>query len=300
MKDALRDLLVSYVGDDMVKVIVGPEGSGIDAFLFGELRDSLKKKYPKARMVDARGLSSEGIKENCPKEGGGQRTFIFASNLWGYPDFDVIVNLCARKNGVDLFASALTPFPTAFPEKHTLIRGRVERFWFPSTLYEDYLKEHPSATAFAFLTSNDLNLEIVDQNLEALSRSETACLQAALEYGTNPLTVRSLAKSVSKNTKAEFSCYKASAALRKIESLGICYLIDRYDLKQKRVISGKVFFPVDNRYYKILGRGKTREELCMAPVLVGKLLYDRWDVKKQSMNPNATRGRIAATAMLGS
>lgn len=38
----------------------------------------------------------------------------------------------------------------------------------------------------------------------------------------------------------------------------------------------------------------------MAPVLVGKLLYDRWDVKKQSMNPNATRGRIAATAMLGS
>ena len=81
MKDALRDLLVSYVGDDMVKVIVGPEGSGIDAFLFEELRDSLKKKCPKARMVDARGLSSEGIKENCPKEGGGQRTFIFASNL---------------------------------------------------------------------------------------------------------------------------------------------------------------------------------------------------------------------------
>ena len=281
MKDALRDLLVSYVGNDMAKIVVGPKGSGIENFLFEELKAALIDAYPTAEAIDTRGLSQDEIKKAClqkQKEEG--RAFVFVKNLWDYSDFDVIINLCARHKGIDLFATASASLPVHPLDKHTLIRGRFETFHFPSTLYGDYLKEHPGSSVFTFLTHNDLDSDVVKENLKSLNESEIVCLRATLRYETKPLSERSLAKEVSKKTKTKFSWYRANAFLKKIEGLGICYALDRYDIKRKQSVSGQVFLPIDNRYYKIVGGERKRKELYMAPALVGRLLYDRWDVKK--------------------
>lgn len=281
MKDALRDLLVGYVGNDMAKIVVGPKGSGIESFLFDELKAALMDAYPMAEAIDTRGLSQAEIKKVCIKEQEKEgRAFIFVRNLWDYSDFDVIINLCARHRGMDLFATASTPLPMHSFDKHTLIRGRFLTYSFPSTLYGDYLKEHPKGSAFDFLAHNDLDFGIVKENLKSLNESEIACLRAALRYELEPLSERSLAKEVSKRTKTKFSWYRANAFFKKIEGLGICYSLDRYDIKKKRIVSGKVFLPIDNRYYKIVGGERKRKELYMAPALVGRLLYDGWDVRK--------------------
>ncbi len=281
MKEALIDFLINAVGDGMVKIIYGAYGAGNEAFLFETLRSRLEREHPQAKIVDTRDLTSEEIKKEClsnTSENG--RVFVLAKDLWDFADFDALVNLCARRKNIDLFAIAQTAFPVHSLEKQTLIRGRLETSHFPSTLYTDYLKKHPNSDAFGFLTCNDLDEDVVAKNLETLNRLETACLAAILRHDAKPLTECGLAKEISKKTKKPFSWYRSKAVIERIEGLGICYFIERWDIKQKRAISGKVVFPIDGRYYKIVARGKKKTDLCVASALIAKLLYDRWDVKK--------------------
>ena len=281
MKEALLDFLVATVGNGMVKIIYGPYGAGNETFLFSTLKSRLERECPQAKIIDARGLSFDEIKRAClENESEDGRLFVLAKDFWNLLNFDTIVNLCARRKNVDLFVLARTACPLRFPEKQTLVRGRLQTVHFPSTLYEDYLKEHPDSDVFNFLACNDLDSDVVTKNLKVLNQLETTCLATMIQLGGAPLTERGLAKEISEKTKQRFSWYRSKAVVEKIEGLGICYFIDRWDIKQKKAISGKVVFPVDGRYYKIGSRGKKKTDLCMVSVLIAKLLYDHWDVKK--------------------
>lgn len=76
MRDCLKGLLLSSIGNGRVKVIVGASGSGAESFLFEDFASSLKEKAPLAEFVDLRALSSKEIEDICvEKKKGGKECF---------------------------------------------------------------------------------------------------------------------------------------------------------------------------------------------------------------------------------
>ena len=281
MRDCLKGLLLSSIGNGRVKVIVGASGSGAESFLFEDFASSLKEKAPLAEFIDLRALPSKEIEDICvEKKKDGKDCFLLAGNLWNEPNFDVIINYCAGTTFLNLFFIAPIKWPSRYFEKITLIRGRVEHYFFPPTLYVDYLEAHPDFNVVNFLLGDGLDNSLVEANLKNLNRLDLMVLRAALSCGYKPVSERGLADRASKEFGKACSRFKIRSSISKLNELGILFSLNRYDVKKKEIKQGKIVFPIDSRFYKILGRKGKELNRLMIPALIAKLLYDGWDVKK--------------------
>ncbi len=281
MRDYLQDLLLTSIGNGRVKAIVGPNGSGAVSFLVNDFASSLKEKAPLAEIIDLRMLPSKEVAEICSKKRKEKREcFLLAGNLWDEPNFDVIVNCCAGQAFLNLFFIAPTKWPSRYLERATLIRGRVEHYFFPSALYADYRNAHPGATIVNFLVGDGLDASLVETNLKSLNRLDLAVFRAFLSSDYAPVSERNLAEKASRELGKPCSRFKIRSSVSKLNELGILLSLNRYDVKKKEIKQGKIFFPIDSRFYKIQSRKGKELNRLMIPALITKLLYDGWEVKK--------------------
>ena len=280
MKEKLFESLISSIGNGMIKNIVSAEGTGADTFLFNDFSNYLENKFPDSVILNATKIDKKYLKETClDLKSKKSHSFILIKNLWGYDDFDSIINICAGNTNIDIFAISSSKLPLLNKEKITLVRGRVMTYDFPSTLYEDYMHTYKNKSIVDFLFNNDLNKEVISSNLQRLTRKEKACLDICLDYNDTPLTFRSFAKKISERMGINFSRYHAQNIFAFFESLHILQVLDRYDLKKKKIIEGKIIYPIDTRFYESASKNKNIKKY-MTTAIIAKLFYDGFEVKK--------------------
>lgn len=182
------------------------------------------------------------------------------------------------KDSSTLFFISSSKLPNHSLDKLTLIRGRIESFYFPSTLYEDYINIYPNKNVRDFLYKNDLDKDVISKNLSQLNENEIICLNMALNHDYEPLTYRSLAKEISEKNKT-FSNYLAQEAINHIDEMGVMYLIDRFDIKRNKIVAGKLVYPIDNRFYNYFNFVNDFNKRMISSAIT-KLLYDGWSIQK--------------------
>ena len=281
MKQRIINVLASSIGNGMIKNLVSARGTGAEKYLFEIWKSFLSIKYPNSTLIDARNVDKKDLKRLCLKyKTMKKHCFVLVNHIWSYHDFDSIINICSDDSNIDLFSVSYSKYPLLFPEKSTLIRGRIFTIYFPSTLYEDYIVTYPNKTVIDYLIHNDLDLDVINRNIGTFSPIEKTCFDVILNHYLEPLTYRYLAKEVSERLKINFSPYHAQIMFLKFLRLNLFYLIDRFDIKRNVIVGGKIVFPIDTRFYRDSIFKSEDLSKYMTAAMIAKLFYDNWEVKK--------------------
>lgn len=280
MKDKLLTVLDLSIGNGLVKNIISARGTGADVFLFEKWQEYIREHYPNSKIIDARKIDNKELRDVCTNcKETNVHCFILVKHIWSYVDFDSIINICAGHSNIDLFSISYSKRPIFSSEKWTLIRGRLYSIYFPSTLYEDYLSEYPNGNVIKYLAGNNLDSDVITLNLQQLNKEEKMCLRLSLQYYNTPLTYRTLASEMSKRIKKDFSRYYAQMIFSRFEEMNILYLIERFDIKRNKIISGKLVYPIDNRFYDFFNYNKDLNKF-MTSAFIAKMFYDNWNIQK--------------------
>lgn len=281
MKSKLLSILSSSIGNGFIKNIVSARGTGADAFLFETWKDYVLENYTDDEVIDSRDYDKQELKDICIEcKKSNKHCFILINHIWTYSEFDSIINLCCGSSNIDVFTISYSKWPLFSPDKWTLVRGRMYTVHYPSTLYEDYILQKSDGSVIDYLVNNTFDSDVITLNLNLLSDIEKKCLKISLQHDNEPLTYRTLAAEVSKQTGLDFSRYHAQTIFSHFVEMNILYLIDRFDIKRNKVIGGKLVFPIDTRFY---GDKKTKIKSLnkyMTAAMISKMFYDNWNVQK--------------------
>lgn len=291
VKKELTSVIESLLFNGFVKVVFGAEGTGLDKYVSEELTHSLLNDKKGFEIINLYYANEKIIEETIKtKRNENYRFLLLVGNIFEKAKADAFVNMVLESNNLDMICSSNVWYSKLYPERYSIIRGRIYSIYFPSTLYPDYLNKHENGNVTKFLFQNDLDEDVIDCANRYLTKNQKTLLNTILNsYEVNePITLRNLHYKVSKISKNNYSRYQVDKDYLELKVRQIIYELGRFDIHENRLItSGPTVFPIDTRFYRafnnqyqrIVNYDKDINKYSNAAV-VSRLFYDDWKVFK--------------------